>query len=119
MNIEWLNSELFLSENRPLRVTGAHGIRVCCLQGTVWITTAGRAEDVFLRSGQWHEIDSGALTLIEGVGQAQIRFERPALVRVASRRWRRLGDELATGLRDSLAQISRTGRVASGPDSPA
>lgn len=119
MNIEWLNSELFLSENRPLRLTGARGIGVCCLQGTVWITTTGRGEDVFLQGGQWHEIDSGALTLIEGVGQAQIRFERPALVRVASRRWRRLGDELATGLRDSLARISRTGRVASGRDSPA
>lgn len=119
MNIEWLNSELFLSENRPLRITGGRGVGVCCLQGTVWITTSGHAEDIFLHGGQRHEIDSGALTLIEGVGEAQIRFERPALVRVASRRWRRLGDELATGLRESAAQISRTGRAASGRDFPA
>ncbi len=112
MNIEWLNSELFLTEGRPLRVTGARGIRVCCLQGTVWITTTGRAEDIFLRSGQWHEIDSHALTLIEGVGQAQIRFECPAVVRVTSRRWCRLGDELAMVLRETAARISRTGRAA-------
>lgn len=119
MNIEWLNSELFLSENRPLRLTGARGIRVFCQQGTVWITTTGRAEDVFLQAGQWHEIDSGALTLIEGIGQARIRFECPALVRVAAKRWSRLRDELAKGLRESAAQISRTGRAASERDSPA
>ncbi|MCH2220557.1 MAG: DUF2917 domain-containing protein [Dechloromonas sp.] len=119
MKIEWLNSELFLRENRPLRVTGASGIRVFCLRGTVWITTTGQTADIFLHDGQWHEIDSAALTLIEGVGEARIRFERPALVRVAARRWCRLRDEWVKRMRESAVRISRTGRVASGRDSPA
>ena len=119
MKIDWLESELFLYEDKPLRVTGARGVRVCCLKGTVWITTSGQAEDIFLVGGQCYEIDRGALTLIEGVGEAQIRFDRAGVVCVATGCWNRLSSELVNVLRESAALISRTGKVASGRDSHA
>lgn len=119
MKIEWLNSELLLTDNKPLRLTGARGIRVLCVQGTVWITTSGQSEDIFLHEGQWHEIERSALTLVESIGRALIRFERPAVTQPVSRGWLRLGNRLINGTRETAKQISQTGRAASGRDFPA
>lgn len=119
MRIDWLESELFLYEDKPLRVTGACGVRVCCLKGTVWITTSGQADDIFLAAGQTHEIATASLTLIEGVGETLVRFDRAGVVRVTSGWWNYLGNELLTVVRESTALISRTGRVASERDSHA
>lgn len=77
MKIDLAGGELFLAENRPLRVTGATGLHIHCLSGTIWITTANEPADIFLSVGQSHRIGSGLLTLIESVGQARIRLEYP------------------------------------------
>lgn len=119
MKIDWLESELFLNEGRPLRVTGARGVRVRCLKGKVWVTTSGQLEDIFLLGGQCHEIADVGLTLIEGVGEAQIRFERAGAVLIGTPWWKRLSDGSARVLRECAELVSRTGRVASGRDSPA
>ena len=77
MKIDLAGGELCLAENRPLKVTGATGLYVHCLSGTIWITTANEPADIFLDVGQSHRIGSGLLTLIESVGQARIRLEYP------------------------------------------
>ncbi len=82
MKIDLAGGELCLAENRPLRVTGATGLYVHCLSGTIWITTANEPADIFLSAGQSHRIGSGQLTLIESVGRARIRLEYPVAGRI-------------------------------------
>lgn len=82
MKIDLAGGELCLAENRPLRVTGATGLHVHCLSGTIWITTANEPADIFLGAGESHRIGSGQLTLIESVGQARIRLDYPEAGRI-------------------------------------
>lgn len=78
MKIDLADGELCLSENRPLRVTGATGLYVHCTSGTIWITSSNNPADIFLGAGQSHRIGSEKLTLIESIGQARIRLDYPA-----------------------------------------
>lgn len=77
MEIDLTQGELGLSENRPLRMLGASGVVVHCVSGTIWITTEGQSDDVFLEYGQRYRIDSDKLTLIESIRDGHIRFELP------------------------------------------
>jgi len=119
MNIEWVDNDFCLTEGKPLRVTGASGVRVYCTSGCIWITTAGNSEDIFLHGGEQHQIESATLTLVESIGPAKIRLELPDRARYVTRCWRLLNNGLSEIIRNTAARISRTGRVASGRDFPA
>lgn len=118
MNIVWLDSTFCVADGKPLRVTGARGIRILCTEGCAWITSAGIPDDVFLHAGQQHQIEGDSLTLIEGVGTALVRLDRPGHASGLTGYWRKLRNA-TTKLRPEIAAaVNRIGRAASGRDFP-
>lgn len=100
------NSEIHVRKNKPLGLRRAMIIR--CTAGTVWITSPGESQDIFLSTGQSHHCQGNGLMLIEGVSEGWIRLEKceqPALWQrtrtAAGRLWRKM--------------LSRTDRAASVP----
>ncbi|QKS29476.1 MAG: hypothetical protein FAZ92_00632 [Accumulibacter sp.] len=81
MNLDPCNSQLCLSDNRPLRLRSARGVRVTCTAGVAWLTVAGEAGDILLTAGESHRVRSNGLALLEAIGTARVRLEPPA------RRW--------------------------------
>lgn len=77
MEIDLRSGEVCLQDKQPVRLNGAHGLRVICTAGTIWITTPGVAEDIFLSPGQSYRICSNALALVESIGNGKIRLEPP------------------------------------------
>jgi hypothetical protein len=72
------NRDLFLQHNRPLRIDAmGTAVLVKCLAGTVWLTSSGRAGDVFLKAGESFTLDGSGLTLIEGLGDARVVLQPP------------------------------------------
>jgi hypothetical protein len=75
MKIDLVSSELCLSSGKPIRLTGACGVRVRCLDGTVWITKAGMLTDMFLGAGESYLIDGRGLVLVESISDGRVLFE--------------------------------------------
>ena len=74
------NRDLFLQHNRPLRIDAmGTAVLVKCLAGKVWLTSSGQAGDVFLQAGESFTLDGSGLTLIEGLGDARVVLQPPAL----------------------------------------
>ncbi|PKO37581.1 MAG: hypothetical protein CVU33_12380 [Betaproteobacteria bacterium HGW-Betaproteobacteria-6] len=71
-----MTEEICLLPGHPIRLNGAAGTRVRCLQGTIWITVANEPDDVFLGSGQSYLIPRNGLSLIERIGNGSIQVER-------------------------------------------
>lgn len=67
--------EILLQHNCPLRIEGG-GARLECVAGTVWLTNALTAGDVFLRPGERYCLADG-LTLVEALGVARIVLYPP------------------------------------------
>jgi hypothetical protein len=62
-----------LDGNALLAMRGAHGVRVECVAGTVWLTIAGQNGDFFLRPGDRLLIESNGLVVAEGLPQGALR----------------------------------------------
>ena len=77
MRIDVSSGEIRLSENRPLSLREARGLRVECTYGIVWITLSGQAADVFLTPGESHLLRGNGLALIECIGDGSIRIGMP------------------------------------------
>lgn len=69
--------ECELHENHPLRLVGAKGRRVQCLEGVVWLTAYNLPTDIFLRAGGSWEIPNGGLVLVEAIGTCRVRVDLP------------------------------------------
>ncbi|MBA3033905.1 MAG: DUF2917 domain-containing protein [Gammaproteobacteria bacterium] len=70
--------ELALQHNRPLRIEAIEGVvLVKCVAGTVWLTSADRPGDVFLRAGESLAVHGYGLTLIEALGAARVVLQPP------------------------------------------
>lgn len=70
--------ELALQHNRPLRIEASGGVVVVeCVAGTVWLTSADRPGDVFLRAGESLAVHGQGLTLIEALGDARVVMQPP------------------------------------------
>lgn len=114
-------SELSLKNGQLLRLSQAAGVTIRCLAGTIWITSPGEIEDIFLDTGMHHVIRSPGLVLIESVGDGRVCLESPGpgheanrwsglLIRLMKRAWQALRRKPG---------ISRTGRAASATGFPA
>lgn len=55
---------LNLEPNGTLRMAGARGVTVEVLDGRVWITRAGRAQDLILARGASYEVDGEGVVLV-------------------------------------------------------
>lgn len=64
--------ECLLSERRPLRLRGARGRFVRCLDGCTWITSPRMFADVILHDGEEWRIDTDELVLVEAIGRATV-----------------------------------------------
>ena len=58
-----------VSESTLLRLRHARGQRVTCLGGSLWLSEAGRREDVHLQPGESAAIHSTGLVLVGSLGQ--------------------------------------------------
>ena len=76
MKIDFRSGELCLTNNQPLRLEEARGLRVACTAGIIWITVNGEAGDTFLRPGQSHTITCNGLALIESIGEGKIHIDQ-------------------------------------------
>lgn len=87
MKIDLPAGEICLSDNSPIRLSAARGLRVTCAAGTLWITVTGEDGDIFLQPGQSHRIRSNGLAIIESIGAGKVRLEAPppGLPRLAAR----------------------------------
>lgn len=81
MEIELKSAEFCLKENHPLSLRSAKGLHITCTDGTLWITMAGQAEDIFLTSSQRYHVRGNGLVIVESVGHARFRFDTPKLRR--------------------------------------
>jgi len=52
MDLDLYKSELCLTDNAPIRLLSARGVRITCTAGLVWLTVEGEAGDIFLAPGQ-------------------------------------------------------------------
>ncbi|MDP3539636.1 MAG: DUF2917 domain-containing protein [Azonexus sp.] len=78
MRIDLKSGEVCLSNNNPICLRQARGMRVICTAGTIWITVTGEAGDTFLEADQAHELRSNGLAIIESIGDGRIRLKKPA-----------------------------------------
>jgi hypothetical protein len=78
MRIDVSSGEICLTENQPVSLRDARGLRIECTAGVVWITLSGQAADIFLTPGQSHRLRGDGLALIECIGDGSIRLDRPA-----------------------------------------
>lgn len=87
MKIDFRSGELCLTNNQPLRLEQARGLRIACTAGVIWITVNGEAGDTFLRPGQSHTISCDGLALIESIGEGKIHIDQAP--RFSLSRWLR------------------------------
>lgn len=78
MRIDFSSGEIRLTENQPLSLRDARGLRIECTAGNVWITLSGQAADVFLTPGESHQLPGDGLALVECIGSGSIRIGRSA-----------------------------------------
>lgn len=76
MKIDPAGEEIDLRDGRLLRLADAAGMRIRCLHGTIWITSAGEPADRFIQAGESHLIGRNGLSLVESIGNGRIRLER-------------------------------------------
>ncbi|MGE5469974.1 MAG: DUF2917 domain-containing protein [Bacteroidota bacterium] len=76
MEIDLRASEIHLVDHDPIRLSAARGVLLCCTAGSIWITCAGEAEDIFLAPYQSWRIRHTGLCLIESIGEGRIRLEK-------------------------------------------
>ncbi|MCM8610755.1 DUF2917 domain-containing protein [Accumulibacter sp.] len=77
MNFDPCNSQICLTENRPLRLLSARGVRITCTAGIAWLTVAGESGDILLTAGESHRVRSNGLALVEAIGTARVQLEQP------------------------------------------
>ena len=66
-----LNSaEIRLLENAPISLRNAAGKQITCAAGTLWITFAGNAGDLFLVAGESCHVKGNGLVVAEAIGSA-------------------------------------------------
>lgn len=90
MKINPGSGEFCLADNQPLALREARGATILCTFGILWLTVEGEAGDTFLRPGQRHRIVGNGLALVESIGGARLRIERPrrtAMLRRMLRGW--------------------------------
>jgi hypothetical protein len=83
--------ELQLGGDEVLPLADIRGRRLCCIDGTVWITLDRDLRDIFLRPGESFVVDRNGVTLLHALAPARLRLDAVAgaAVPAATRGWRR------------------------------
>ena len=70
-----------LERDRPLAVDLDRDMRVRVVDGTIWVTTSGSLDDVWLHAGDEHRFPSKGLTVLEAVDRRSTVAVTPSLGR--------------------------------------
>lgn len=106
MEFDLRSGEVCLRDNHPIRLQQARGLRITCTAGTIWITVSGVPGDIFLQTGETHQLASNGLALIESIGTGRVRLKKPE-------RFRRLF-RVAAEINRLIGYSGKTGFTASG-----
>jgi Protein of unknown function (DUF2917) len=77
MQIRFASKEIFLDPGKTFSVATVPGARVRVVDGMVWATTSGSLDDVWLRAGQEHTVQSRGLTVIESAARSIVELRPP------------------------------------------
>ena len=107
MNVQHDAPEWLLRRDRPLRLTGARGHCIHCLEGILWLTQEGEPGDLFLHPGESHTLAVNGLVLVEAVSQGRACLVPPGASLTA-----RSKTPAATVADKGLFDLFRTTRTA-------
>lgn len=79
-----------LARGQELRLEQAHGLRIACRRGQLWLTQYGDSRDIVLNAGSEFSINGGTTVLVSALRTSQLCLCRPASVGSGSV-WQRLG----------------------------
>lgn len=85
-----------LTRGQELHLEQAHGLRLACRQGQLWLTQYGDSRDIVLNAGSEFTIDGGTAVIVSALRPSQLCLCRPASTN--SSFWRRLGQWLGGAL---------------------
>ena len=83
MTFDSFNATLKLKARQIVRVSGLHGARITCREGTVWITQDGDRTDTVLERGQSFGSEKTGQVLIYGLGEAEVEIVEVEIVEAA------------------------------------
>jgi hypothetical protein len=86
-----------LARGQELRLEQAHGLRIACRLGQLWLTQYGDSRDIVLNAGSDFIIDGGTAVIVSALRPSQLCLSRPSGVGRASV-WRRFGQWLGGAL---------------------
>jgi hypothetical protein len=69
---------MFLAPGKTFAVPTVAGARVRVVDGLVWATTSSSREDIWLKAGDEHTVQSPGLTVVESVARSTIELIPPA-----------------------------------------
>jgi hypothetical protein len=106
-----------LGYEQLLTLQGRPGTRVRVLYGAMWLTEEGDLRDVFARCGDEVTLESGGLSVIEGVGPARVQVIEPRPVSKLAQAAKRLAHvwdamQARRSLRDVFARSVLMGLAA-------
>jgi hypothetical protein len=83
--------DLQLGGDEVLPLADIRGRRLCCIDGTVWITLDRDLRDIFLRPGESFVVDRDGVTLLHALAPARVRLDAGGTVAAlaVTRGWRR------------------------------
>lgn len=74
MKIPFSFTRMFLEPGRTFAVPTVAGARLRVVDGSVWATTSGSPDDVWLSAGDEHTVGKPGLTVIESVARSTVEF---------------------------------------------
>ena len=99
-----------LDSGMALSITGGRGTVVRCLEGQVWLTQEGDAQDYFLAANtRYHAVTAGSIVVNALVAPARIAVYRTAAAPAGD--WRRNGVRLDAGFIDGAMRLARRERA--------
>lgn len=66
-----------LARGQELRLEQAHGLRIACRQGQLWLTQYGDSRDIVLNAGSEYTIDGGTAVIVSALRPSQLCLCRP------------------------------------------
>jgi ferric-dicitrate binding protein FerR (iron transport regulator) len=64
-----------LQQGDLLPLDRAKGVRVSCLEGSLWLTEERAAADVVLQPGQSYEVEATGRTLVQAISRSRVAVE--------------------------------------------
>src|SRR3954471_2475713 len=64
-----------LEQGNLLPLDGAKGVRISCVEGSLWLTEERGAADVVLQPGQSYEVEATGRTLVQAMSRSRVAVQ--------------------------------------------